>query len=118
MNALLLSVLLAFGGQQWHDRAKHPDCSGVERWAGSMAYVHLKNDGMAGPDTIDFTKTTSVRIASQQIGKDLFHQVHLVTFTKKDGETIQVITVNDASNQECSMSGVEVFVVSKKLGGL
>ena len=115
MKAILLSALLMLGGQ-WHDKVKHPDCSGVERWAASMAYVHLKNDGLISPDTVDFEKTTSVRIASQQIGKNLFHQVHLVTFTRKSGETIQVITVNDASSEECSMSGVEVFVVSKRLG--
>ena len=116
MNPLLLSALLMFGGQ-WHDPAKHPDCAGVGRWAASMAYVHLKNAGLVSPETVDFKKTTSVRFASQQIGKDLFHQVHLVTFTKKDGGVVQVITVNDASNDECSMSDVVVFVVSKKLGG-
>jgi len=39
-----------------------------------------------------------------------------VTFTEKSGKTIEVITRNDASNEECSMSGVEVYVVSNRLG--
>jgi hypothetical protein len=34
------------------------------------------------------------------------------------GDPVEVITVNDASHEECSMSGVDVFVISKELGGL
>ena len=117
MKKLLLCVFLMLGGA-WRDPAKHPDCVGADLWPAAMAYATLKNDGLLEPETVDFDKTDCVRIASQQVGRDLFHQVHLVTFTKKDGQVIQAITVNDASNEECSMSGVEVFVVSKKLGGL
>jgi len=114
MNPLLLSVLLLSGGP-WQDTVKHPDCTNA--WPKTMAYVHLKNAGLLTPEMTDFKKTTSIRLASQQIGPDLFHQVHLVTYTKNDGQVVQVVTVNDASSEECSMSGVEVFVVTKKLGG-
>jgi len=93
-----------------------PDCSGPERWPTSMAFVHLKNAGITNNDDLDFNKTKTVRLASEKIGKDLYRQIHLVTFTKKSGETIQVITNNDASNEECSMSGVEVYLVSTHLG--
>jgi hypothetical protein len=96
--------------------AKSPDCVGVNRWATSMAFVHLKNAGLTDNNKLDFTKTKTVRLASEQIGKDLHRQVHLVTFTEKSGKTIEVITRNDASNEECSMSGVEVYVVSNRLG--
>jgi hypothetical protein len=98
--------------------AKHPGCAGIERWATSTAFVHLKNANITNNDALDFTKTKTVRLASEKIGKDLYRQVHNVTFTEKSGRTIEVITVNDASNEECSMSGVQVFVVSKQLGGL
>jgi len=93
-----------------------PDCSGTERWPTSMAFVHLKNAGITNNDDLDFDKTKTVRLASEKIEKDLYRQIHLVTFTKKSGETIQVITNNDASNEECSMSGVEVYLVSTHLG--
>lgn len=97
--------------------AKHPDCAGVERWATSMAFVHLKNAGLTDNAKLDFTKTKTIRIASEKIGKDLYRQIHHVIFTEKTGHTIEVVTVNNASSDECSMSGVTVFVASQQLGG-
>jgi hypothetical protein len=96
--------------------AKSPDCAGVNAWATAMAFVHLKNAGLTDNDRLDFTKTKTVRIASERVGKDLYRQVHHVTFTEKSGKTIEVITRNDASHQECSMSDVEVYVISHRLG--
>lgn len=98
-------------------RAAHPDCAGVDRWATTMAFVHIKNAGLTDNDKLDFSKTRTVRLASEQIGKNLYHQVHHVVFTEKTGNTIEAITSNDASREECSMSGVEVYVVSRRLGG-
>jgi hypothetical protein len=115
VETALLFLILAVAGQ-WHGTVSQPDCTGVDRWPSAMAYVQLKNEGLLGPDTTDFKKTRSIRIASEQTGEDLFHQVHLVTFTKLNGEVIEVITVNDASSEECSMSGVDLFVVRKHLG--
>jgi hypothetical protein len=80
-----------------------------------MAFVHLKNAGLADNYSVDFSKTKSVRIASEKVGKDLWHQVYHITFTKKSGDAIEAIAVHDASQEECSMTGVEVFVVSKHL---
>ncbi len=91
-----------------------PDCSGG--WPTNMSFVHMKNAGLVNNEDIDFSRTKTVRIASQKIGKDLWHQVYLVTFTKKPGGAIEAIAVHDASTQECSMTGVEVFVISKRLG--
>lgn len=96
--------------------AKDPDCTGVERWATSMAFVHLKNAGLATNDELDLTKTKTVRLASERVGEDLYRQVHYVAFTKRSGGTIEVVTSNNASSQECSMSGVQIFVVSRRLG--
>jgi hypothetical protein len=106
--ALLLPSTTLFAGS--------PDCSGPDRWPTSMAFVHLKNAGITNNDELDFDKTKTAMLASEKIGKDLYRQIHLVTLTKKSGETIQVITNNDASNDECSMSGVEVYLVSQRLG--
>lgn len=71
-----------------------------------MAFVHLKNSRLTDIDLVDFTKTKTERLASEKIGKDLYRQVHHVVFTEKSGKTIEVITSNDASNAECSMSKV------------
>jgi hypothetical protein len=64
--------------------------------------------------TTESAKT--VRLASEKIGKDLYRQVHLVTLTDDAGKTVEVVTVNDASSQECSMSSVDAYVVSRHLG--
>jgi len=118
MNTRYLVFVLAFiavpGTSPAQD--KHPNCAGVERWATSMAFVHLKNAGVTDNDKLDFTKTKTNRLASQRIGKDLYRQIHHVVFTEKSGNVIEVITVNNASSQECSESGVEVFVISRRLG--
>ena len=116
-NRVKLSIIIALlclsGGLAF---AGSPNCTGVDSWATNMAFVHLKNAGLTDNDRLDFTKTKVVLLASEKIGKDLYRQLHLVTFTQKTGENIEVITSNDASHQECSMSGVQVFVISKRLG--
>ncbi len=96
-------------------KISHPNCSGIERWATSMAFVHLKNTGLTDNDMIDFAKTKTKRLASKKIGKYLYVQMNFVVFTEKAGKKIQVITKNEASTEECSMSQVEVFVISKIL---
>jgi hypothetical protein len=117
MRRLLLFFMLFIGvptiAQSQAEKTRGPDCSGG--WPTNMAFVHLKNAGLADNSSIDFSKTKTVRLASEKIGKDLWHQVYDVTFTKKSGESVEAIAVHDASQEECSMSGVEVFVVSKHL---
>ncbi len=119
MSERILSLLLAAACASWRicALAAQPECTGVERWPTSMAFVHLKNAGLTDNDKLDFSKTKTVRLASERIGKDLYRQIHHVVFTEKSGATIEVITASDASNEECSMSGVEVFVISRRLGG-
>ncbi len=98
--------------------ADDPACAGTNNWAASMAFVHLKNAGLVNNQTIDFGKMDVKRIASDKIAKDLYRQVHLITFTEISGRKVEVITVSDASHEECSMGGVEVFVISRRLGSL
>jgi len=93
-----------------------PDCTHPDAWPAGMAYTRLKNAGTIDNDVLDFTKTRVTRLASEKIGKSLYRQVHLVRFFKKSGERIDAITVNEVSHQECSMSDVDVYVVSKRLG--
>jgi hypothetical protein len=97
--------------------AGSPDCGGPNGWAARIALARLQNAGLILMES-DFPTTKVVRLASEKIGKDLYRQIHKVTFANNSGATIEVISMNDASHVECSMSGVEVFVVSHDLGNL
>lgn len=80
-----------------------------------MAQGLLKNAGLLRSEDFDFSKTKTVRLASERIAPDLWHQVYLVTFLKRSGETVQAIAVHNASLEECSMTGVDLFVVTMHL---
>lgn len=111
---LLASVILLFSSSVVF--AEDPDCTGVERYPTSMAFGYLKDAGLTDNHKLDFTKTKTIRLASEKIGKDLYRQIHYINFIEKSGNKIEVITINNASNEECSMSGVDVFVISHHLG--
>jgi hypothetical protein len=81
-----------------------------------MALTQLKNSGILMPESSDVSASKVVRLASEKIGKDLYRQIYKITFSDKAGNAIEVISMNNASNVECSESGVEVFVISKDLG--
>ena len=116
-NAMILTAaLIATAVATPVFSARNPNCAGVERWPTQSALVNLKNAGITDNEKLDFTKTKTMRLASEQIGKNLYRQVHRVIFTEKSGKTIEIITVNNASSEECSMSDVDVFVVSQHLG--
>lgn len=112
----LLLIVMAIGipaAAQSKAEKNGPDCSGG--WPTNMAFGYLKNAGLADNSSIDFSKTKTIRVASEKIGKDLWRQVYDVVFIKKSGEEVEAVAVHNASQEECSMSGVEVFVVSKHL---
>lgn len=114
----ILTLTLLYGCSGAVNQSKketHPNCSGIEGWAASMAFIHLKNIGLLDNYTVDFIKTKIKRLASEKIGENLYVQIHFIVFTEKSGKKIQVITKNEASNDECSMSQVEVFVINNIL---
>lgn len=94
--------------------AKSPDCAS---WPTNMALVHLKNAGLIDIPSVIEAQTKAVRLASEKVGKDLYQQVYDITFHTKDGKTVEVVTKSQASSEECSMSRVDVYVVSQKIGG-
>jgi len=73
------------------------------------ALVQLKNAGAIGGHRLDHAKTKVLRLASEKVGEDLFRQVHHISFFEWSAHTIEVITVSDASSEECSMSEVRVY---------
>lgn len=106
-------VLLAFLSSP---AVADPDCTSPNAWPAGMAFTHLKNAGLVTNYNLVFDKTTVSRLASEKIGDDLYRQIHKVSFVRKSGAKVETITVNDASNEECSMSGVDVYVIERKLG--
>jgi hypothetical protein len=115
MPALLivLAICVPAIAQSKAANSSGPDCSGG--WPTKMTFVDLKNAALVDNASVDFSRTKTVRLASEKIGKDLWHQIYHVTFTKTSGELIEAIAIHDASTEECSITGVEVFVISKHL---
>ena len=109
-------ALLVLAGSTLAQPSPVPDCTGPSRWPASMALAQLKNAGITSPEKIDHEKTAVIRLASEPLGNGLHRQVHLVTFVEHSGKEVQVICVSDASLDECSMSDVRVFVISRQLG--
>ena len=80
-----------------------------------MAFVHLKNAGITDKDKLDYSKTKTVRLASERIGENAYRQIHYITFSGKSGTRIEVITSNIVSDEECSISDLEIFFVIRRL---
>ena len=115
VGAFILSISLL--GTSGFAATKDPDCTHPDAWPSGMAYTYLKNAAVIQIGDLDSSKTSVVRLASQKTGKNLYRQVHRIQFTKISGEVLTVVTVNDVSTQECSMSDVDVYLVSRRLGG-
>lgn len=107
----MLLIIFFLTNLQAHDSY----CSSINSFATSTAYVVLKNLNIVNPKNIDYDKTKTVLLSSQKIGDDLDKEIHHITFYKKNGKKVEVITVNDTSSEECSMSGVDVYLIDKKI---
>ncbi len=66
ITILFLSVSAIVRPQ--YEKTHGRDCSG--NWPTIMAFVHMKNAGLADNANIDSSKTTTVRLASEKRGKD------------------------------------------------
>jgi hypothetical protein len=71
------------------------DVSGLARSRGPVA--------AGGPDMATGPLTKATRLASEQVGRDLFLRVHRVVFTERSGRTVEAITLNTVSSDECSI---------------
>ena len=115
MTRLFALLLLAAGinAAPQSSRIHGPECGGG--WPTIMAQTLLKNDGVLKSEEIEVSKTRTTRLASERLSGDLWRQVYLVTFVSRSATSIQAIVVHEASMEECSMSAVKVFLVSKRL---
>jgi len=116
MKHFAIIWLLIFGFVfSFSENFKHPDCVRKNSWAVNMALGYMKNNRIITPQEINHEKTTILRLSSEKKENGIFRQVHYIVFTTKSDLIIKVITVNDASFEECSMSDVAVFLIEKEL---
>ncbi|MDH5547365.1 MAG: hypothetical protein OEZ43_17410 [Gammaproteobacteria bacterium] len=115
MRTILTIFLILFTPPIFAQNIAMPDCTGIENYPASMAFVHLKNAGITSNDKIDFSRTTVSRLASEKKEHNVFQQVHLVAYQEKSGKKFSLITFNDVSSEECSMSQAEVYLIDRRL---
>jgi hypothetical protein len=95
--------------------AAHPDCTALDAWQTMSAYSALKAEGELDPAEVNWSRSKTVRLASEPVSAGRYRQIHLTRFVSKSGRTVTVITNSLASHDECSESFLEVFVASKRL---
>jgi hypothetical protein len=74
--------------------AKDPDCAGPGNPPATSALVAIKDTRFLETGQPNFSRTIVMQIASQWVGKDLWHQVQLVQYCAKSGASLQVVAVN------------------------
>jgi hypothetical protein len=111
------SLLLAIaGGAAAPGRQERvPDCSGPNHWPANMALAKLKNAGLITNAEIDFAHVRGTRLSSEEIRPGLFRQVNRIVFPRRSGSALTVLTIGNASLEECSMDAPAVFVISRVL---
>ena len=90
--------------------AKGPDC---HSWPMNMSEVWLQNAGIVDIKNLDESKTKITLLASEKKAKGLYTQIYHFIFYDEKGNTYEIITKNDASYEECSMTAADVYLISK-----
>jgi len=107
------ATILASGAVAAPASKTGPDCSGTDRYPVMITHTELVDEGILPRDGVDWRHIINRMIASQQISKHLWRQVFHVTYPLKSGRKVEAIVVNNASYEECSEGGTQIFVVSK-----
>ena len=110
MKKLLLVILLAV--LPILSFAKGPDC---DSWPMNMSEVWLQNAGIVDIKNLDESKTKITLLASEKKAKGLYTQIYHFIFYDSIGNSYEIITNNDASYEECSMSDVDIYLISKRV---
>ena len=74
--------------------------------------------GIVDIKNLDESKTKITLLASEKKAKDLYTQIYHFIFYDKKGNTYEIITNSDASYEECSMSEVDVYLISKLISDI
>ncbi|PIT28370.1 hypothetical protein [Snodgrassella alvi] len=105
LNLILLGLLpiMSF--------AKAPDC---HNWPMNMTEMWMRSAGIVDFKNLNIPKTKITLLASEKKGKDLYTQIYYFVFYDQKGKSYEVITKNEASYEECSMSQVNSYLISKR----
>jgi hypothetical protein len=105
LNLILLGLLpiMSF--------AKAPDC---HNWPMNMTEMWMRSAGIVDFKNLIIPKTKITLLASEKKGKDLYTQIYHFVFYDQKGKSYEVITKNEASYEECSMSQVNSYLISKR----
>ncbi|MWP62598.1 hypothetical protein [Gilliamella sp. Pas-s25] len=90
--------------------AKGPNCY---TWPMNMTEVWMKNEKIVDIQDLDESKTKITQLASEEIKKGLYKQIYHFVFYDKNGNSYEVITKSQASYEECSISDVNKYLISK-----
>lgn len=112
VGEILGALLLACSVQA---SAADPDCAGPDQFPTASALVKLANAGLVDRAAINPSMTRVVRLTSARIADNRFRQIHEVTFVERSGRETRVLIDNVVSPDECSETGVQVFVISRVL---
>ena len=113
MKKLLLVTLLAI--LPIFSFAKGPDCYSCPM---NMSKAWFQNAGIVDIKNLDESKTKITLLASEKKAKGLYTQIYHFIFYDTIGNTYQIITNSDASYEECSMSDVDVYLISKLISDI
>jgi hypothetical protein len=112
----IIIVFAAIVGIPFTAFAAEPRCDQPDNWAALSSFAKLKNEGIVGPLDIDLAKTSVEHLGSTRLGKNLWRQVHHITYKSSSGVALlEIIAVNEATDEECSGSGVDIFLITKHL---
>ena len=92
--------------------AKGPDC---DSWPMNISEGWLQNAGIVDVINLDESKTKITLLASEKKAKGLYTQIYHFIFYDSIGNSYEIITNNDASYEECSMSDVDIYLISKRV---
>lgn len=110
MQKLVVSLFLIF--MSIPSFAKEPFC---KSWPANISYSVMKNHRLINWENVNHEKTIVAKLASEKLKEGIYKQVYLVTFFDFSGKEFEAIAIHEASSEECSWSGVDVYVLSNKL---
>ncbi|WP_198943936.1 hypothetical protein [Acetobacter sp. DsW_54] len=87
-----------------------------EHWPKTMALMGMRNAGIVDLDKINEDKTKFVLLAYQALPNGLFKEIYDITYFSNEGKLVfEVITSSESSYEECSMSDVTTFLISRHI---
>lgn len=87
-----------------------------EHWPKTMALMSMKNAGITDATQINEKETKVILLAYQALPRGIFKEIYDITYFSNDRKHVfEVITSSESSYEECSMSDVTTFFISKHL---